>query len=189
MVGMLGEVVLFDPVRFRVNPCDSTAQSAEKLSIIFGAADAGNTRRRLNTNARVTAVLDTNVVLDWLLFRDPCMAAVGAALQDGQLYWASCARMRDEFVHTLASASLLHRQPDRGRLLERFDRHALVLPAPPPAPLRLRCDDPDDQIFVDLAFACGAHWLLTHDKALLRLRRRMAPHGPHIAKPKDWSPA
>lgn len=183
----MGEVVLFDPVRSRADPCSSTAQSAEKPSIIFGAADAGNTRRRLNANAPATAVLDTNVVLDWLLFRDPCMAAVGAALQNGQLYWASCARMRDEFAHALASASLLHWQPDRGRLLERFDQHALMLPAPPPAPLGLRCADPDDQVFVELALDCGARWLLTHDKALLRLRRRMAPHGPRIAKPNDWS--
>lgn len=182
----MGEVVLFDPVRFRVNPCDSTAQSAEKPSIIFGTPDAGNTRRRLSANAANTAVLDTNVVLDWLLFRDPCTAALGAALRDGQLRWAICARMREEFAHTVATTKLARWRSDRGRLLACFDRHALVLPEPPPAPLRLRCDDPDDQVFVDLAVACGARWLLTHDKALLRLRRLIPPHGPRIAKPDDW---
>lgn len=193
MVGMMGEVVLFDPVRSRVDPCDSTAQSAEKPSIIFSTPDAGNTRRRVKANApcesntpAAAAVLDTNVVLDWLLFRDPCAAALGAALQNGQLCWVTCARMREEFARTLGRTSLARWQPERTWLLARFDLHALVLPEPPPTPLRLRCDDPDDQIFVDLALACGARWLLTHDKALLRLRRRMPPDGPCIAKPTGW---
>lgn len=138
-----------------------------------------------NTPA-AAAVLDTNVVLDWLLFRDPCTAALGAAVQNGQLRWVTCARMREEFARTLGRASLARWQPERMRLLARFDLHALVLPAPPPTPLRLRCDDADDQVFVDLALACGARWLLTHDKALLRLRGRMPPGGPRIAKPSGW---
>ena len=137
-------------------------------------------------NAPATAVLDTNVVLDWLLFRDPCAAAIGAALQDRRLRWAACARMREEFDRTLAKASLARWQPERERLLAFFDQYAIACAEPPPAPLRLRCDDTDDQVFVDLALACGAVWLLTHDKALLRLRRRMPPLGPHITKPADW---
>ena len=132
------------------------------------------------------AVLDTNVVLDWLLFRDPRAAVLGAAVEGGQLRWLVCARMREEFARTLAYPTLGKWQADSGRLLSTFDQQAHVLPDPPPAPLRLRCDDPDDQVFVDLALAGGARWLLSHDKALLRLRRRVPPGGPRICRPSDW---
>jgi predicted nucleic acid-binding protein len=133
------------------------------------------------------AVLDTNVVLDWLLFRDPRAAALGAAIEDGRLRWIACARMREEFAHVLSTAALDRWRPDGDRLLSLFDRMARMLPQPAPAPLRLRCDDPDDQIFVDLALACGARWLLSHDKALLKLRRRVPPRGPLICDPFEWS--
>jgi predicted nucleic acid-binding protein len=133
------------------------------------------------------AVLDTNVVLDWLLFRDPRAAALGAAIEDGRLRWMACARMREEFAHVLSTATLDRWRPDGDRLLSLFDRMARMLPQPAPAPLRLRCDDPDDQVFVDLALACGARWLLSHDKALLKLRRRVPPRGPLICDPFEWS--
>ena len=51
---------------------------------------------------------------------------------------------------------------------------------------RRRCDDPDDQVFIDLALAGEAQWLLSHDKAVLRLRRRMPPGGPRISRLDDW---
>lgn len=131
-------------------------------------------------------VLDTNVVLDWLLFDDPRAGELGQALSRGRLRWLVCARMREEFARTLRRAVLAKWQPQAEDLLARFDRHAIVLGDPPPAPLRLRCRDPDDQVFVDLALAGDAHWLLSHDKALLRLASRMPVPGPRICRPSDW---
>ncbi len=136
--------------------------------------------------AASTVVLDTNVVLDWLLFRDAGAAALGAALEGAQLRWVGCARMREEFRRTLAHPLLNKWRPDRACLLALFDRHVTLLPEPHAAPLRLRCDDADDQVFIDLALASGAGWLLSHDKALLRLRRRVPPGGPRICRPRDW---
>lgn len=143
---------------------------------------------QLKSDEPTTAVLDTNVVLDWLLFRDPRTAALDAALRCGRLRWLACTRMRAEFEFTLTSTTLARWQPQCERLLACFDRFAYVLPEPPPAPapLRQRCDDPDDQVFIDLALAGEAQWLLSHDKAVLRLRRRMPPGGPRISRLDDW---
>lgn len=138
------------------------------------------------THEPVPVVLDTNVVLDWLLFRDGRASTLARALQGGWLQWLVCARMRDEFVWTLQRAALSRWQPDPAQLLAHFDRHAHMLPEPPVAPARLRCDDPDDQVFIDLALSGNAHWLLSHDKALLRLGRRMPTGGPRIARLADW---
>ncbi len=132
-------------------------------------------------------VLDTNVVLDWLLFRDPRVAALGAAVESARVRWVTCSRMREEFRRTLSYGSLDRWRPDSEHLLTLFDRWAHLSPDPASAPLRLRCDDPDDQVFVDLALAHGASCLLSHDKALLRLRRRIPPGGLRICRPSDWS--
>ncbi len=41
-------------------------------------------------------------------------------------------------------------------------------------------------MFLDLAHAAGARWLLSRDRAVLRLARRAAALGLVIAKPEDW---
>ncbi len=130
-------------------------------------------------------VLDTNVVLDWLLFADPRIATLAAAIHARQVRWLACPRMRDELEHTLHRPALAQRQPDPAALLAAFDQHAVMLQAPPSHP-RLRCDDPDDQVFVDLALASRAQALLSHDRAVLRLRRRAATLGLVIARPWAW---
>lgn len=131
-------------------------------------------------------VLDTNAVLDWLVFQDARMAAAGLAITQGHMQWLACAAMRDELERTLAYRSLAKWQPDSERVLASFDAHAVLLPAPPPAPLSLRCSDPDDQVFLDLALAHRAGWLLTHDRALLRLARRARALGTVIVAPRHW---
>jgi uncharacterized protein len=133
-------------------------------------------------------VLDTNTVLDWLVFEDPGIAAMGAALQSGHLRWLACGAMREELARTLAYRSLARWNPDSERTLATFDRYAEIWPTPPPAPLNLRCSDPDDQVFLDLALAHHAHWLLSHDRALLRLARRARAHGVCITQPRHWAP-
>ena len=45
-----------------------------------------------------SAVLDTNTVLDMLLFEDPAAAALAQAVQAHQVRWIGTARMRDELA-------------------------------------------------------------------------------------------
>jgi predicted nucleic acid-binding protein len=128
-------------------------------------------------------VLDTNVVLDWLVFRNPRADALGAALEAGTLQWLSCPPMRSELVHMLASQRLARWAPDVSEVLGRHDRLVTLCDEPALALVRLRCSDPDDQVFVDLALAQRADWLWTHDRALLKLARRAAALGLRIGAP------
>ncbi len=132
-------------------------------------------------------MLDTNVVLDWLVFRDARTQPLGTALLARRLRWLATGWMRDELAHMLAHASLARWQPDREHALTVFDSLAQLLP---PAPrCRLHCTDGDDQAFLDLALVQGAQWLLTHDRALLKLARRARQHGVQVATPAVWSAA
>ena len=133
-------------------------------------------------------VLDTNAVLDWLVFRDPHIQPVVDALQAGRIRWVATAAIRLELAHMLGHANLSRWSPDAAASLAQFDRLATIRPAPLADPhTRLRCSDADDQIFIDLALADGARWLLTHDRALLKLARRAAPHGLQVLRPEDWA--
>jgi putative PIN family toxin of toxin-antitoxin system len=132
-------------------------------------------------------VVDTNVALDWLVFRDAGIQPLGRALARGDLCWLATAAMRAELAHMLAHASLARWAPDSERALASFDGLA-VLTAAPEHPGPLRCRDPDDQMFIDLALAASAKWLLTRDKALLRLARRAAAFGLIVVPPRRWAP-
>jgi predicted nucleic acid-binding protein len=136
-------------------------------------------------------ILDTNVVLDWLVFRDARVAPLDAAIRAGRLHWLTCTRMLQELEHVLGRAPLNARALDRAALDGAIRRHAQELGAPAPTPARpgLRCSDTDDQIFIELALAHQVPLLLTRDRALLKLARKAAQHGLCISQPERWAKA
>ena len=134
------------------------------------------------------AVLDTNVALDWLVFHDPGADALVRAIEGGRLRWLATPGMRRELQHMLGHASLERWKPDKEHALTIFDRHAILTETDlPSSATALRCSDPDDQVFIDLALTASARWLVSHDRALLRLERRLRAHGVEVLRPADWA--
>ena len=133
------------------------------------------------------AVLDTQVVLDWLVFRDAGCRALAADIERGSLRWLATRAMLDELGHVLDRGVASAWRPDRAVIRHAFERHGTLIEAPAAVALPLRCTDPDDQMFIDLAQASGAAWLVTRDRALLALRRRAAARGIGVLRPADWT--
>lgn len=137
------------------------------------------------------AVLDTQAVLDWLYFGDPLTRDWLDHLQAGRWQWWACPPLRDELAHVLGRG---HLPAPRGlaaqALLETYDRLVQMRPAATAlAHGPLRCSDRDDQKFIDFAVAEKARWLVSRDRAVLKLRRRAATlHGLQIVSPADWRP-
>jgi predicted nucleic acid-binding protein len=138
-------------------------------------------------NATPVIVLDTNVVLDCLVFRDPGCAALVEWLSAGRLRWLASPAMRDELAHVLARGHLAAWQPDPTALFATWDRWAS--PAAEGAPSRLHCTDPDDQKFIDAALTHRARWLLSRDRAVLKLARAARATGLAILTPLAWTRA
>jgi len=135
-------------------------------------------------------VLDTNIVLDLLVFADPQAQPVSQGLRAGTLDWLATPAMREELARVLAYPKLAprvtHHRGSADAVLADFDRHVTLVEPAAKAPLT--CGDPDDQKFIDLAISVGAHTLVTRDKALLKLARKaLERHGVRVCRPETWS--
>jgi len=119
-------------------------------------------------------VLDTNAWLDWLVFNDPAIAPLRAAIDDGR-----AALSMDEAC-AAELQGVLGRQFGRRTLdpagqaaaIAEARRLSLFVQTPAGLPKLPVCRDPDDQKFLALAAAAGADFLVTKDAALLELARR-----------------
>jgi putative PIN family toxin of toxin-antitoxin system len=120
-------------------------------------------------------VLDTNIVLDLLVFDDPQVGPLADALASGVRRWIATPPMREEFARVLAYPQLAPRVAfHRGSaddVLRAFDQRAAFVEVPPKA--SVTCGDPDDQKFIDLAVAHRCP-LLSKDRDVLRMRKRLA---------------
>jgi putative PIN family toxin of toxin-antitoxin system len=129
------------------------------------------------------AVLDTNIVLDLFVFGDPRVERLRDAIASSGVRWIATPAMRGELERVLAypqvQRQLAARSGDAAQVLRRFDHAAGIVDQP--ATASIRCADPDDQMFVDLALAHRA-LLLSRDRELLRLRTRLAAHGVAVAQ-------
>ena len=123
-------------------------------------------------------VLDTNIVLDLLVFADAAVQSLKPLLASGALRWIAAPAMRVELERVLGYPQIAPRLDYYGlsaaQVLQAFDAqtHA-VAPAPRASAV---CKDPDDQQFIDLAVQHGAI-LLSKDQAVLRLRKRLMALG------------
>ena len=134
------------------------------------------------------AILDTNVWLDWLVFDDPRVAPLAAAIVGGAVRVQATGPMLDEFASVLVRPHFALDDAAREAACAR-QRAAIALHAPAPD-CRLDCTDPDDRKFIELAVALRVDWLVSRDKALLRLRRTaMRRFGLRIGTPDDWRTA
>jgi predicted nucleic acid-binding protein len=131
----------------------------------------------------ITIILDTNIVLDWLVFRDPSCVVLQACIEAGQLNWIATRAMRDELAHVLDRGSLDSRMPNTQALWSSWNRWCLEVPDPVRGEptIGLRCSDPDDQKFIDLAVHRRPSWLLSRDRAVLRLARPLRGLGIEVS--------
>lgn len=119
------------------------------------------------------AVLDTNVLVSVLVYADPRFECVRTAWESGRLRVLSSIECLAELRRVLDYPQFSPRIEDADALVASYLRCAEVVDAQTPDKSLPICRDPDDQKFLQLA-ACGsADVLVTADKLLLALRRKV----------------
>jgi putative PIN family toxin of toxin-antitoxin system len=119
-------------------------------------------------------VIDTNIVLDVFVFRDPAAQPLRDGLQSGALRWLATGPMRDELERVLAYPQIVKRlgryQQEATTVLAQFDALAQLEAVASKA--TVTCKDADDQKFIDLAVAHQTI-LLSKDQAVLCMSKRL----------------
>lgn len=132
-------------------------------------------------------VLDTNVWLDWLVFSDAGLTLVQSLVNDGKAEIIIDADCDAELVRvlnyplqkwTLDAAA-------QAACIRRFRSIARLVSATPVSGLP-QCRDPDDQKFLILAAGTEARYLLTKDRALLKLAKARYRLPFHIVTPEGF---
>ncbi|EER57843.1 conserved hypothetical protein [Acidovorax delafieldii 2AN] len=127
-------------------------------------------------------VLDTNIVLDLLVFADEAVAPVRTLLHAQRLDWVATPPMRDELARVLAYPQIVPRLAfygyAAGQLLQDYEARVRWVDVAPR--VSAVCKDPDDQHFIDLAVAHRAI-LLSKDKAVLCMHKRLLALDAHAA--------
>ncbi|MFK7965091.1 MAG: putative toxin-antitoxin system toxin component, PIN family [Burkholderiaceae bacterium] len=142
------------------------------------------------THSFKTLVLDTNAWLDWLVFADPQTALLGQQFDEGRLTLPASPSGRAEFVDVISRDKFRLDHGQQSDCIDRYDHCCQMLPNGREAGrhTKLRCSDPDDQQFLELAVGAKAGWLLTRDRALLKLARRAwRDHQFRILSLAEWS--
>lgn len=130
-------------------------------------------------------VLDTNVVLDLLVFRDPTTEPIRLLL-DAKLVDAvrSEASML-ELVDVIQRPTFKLNQEEQAIILQAWESVTRLLENEVMEPAPFTCRDPDDQIFLDMAYSIRPALLLSKDLLVLELGASAKHHGVEISNQYD----
>jgi uncharacterized protein len=136
--------------------------------------------------AGLTAVLDTQVWLDWLVFDDPSIEPIRDAHVAGRLRIVIDEACEAELLRVLAYdfGKFTLEPAAQGACIARCRQLSTRVAGGNVSPLP-QCRDPDDQKFLELAAGAGAQVLISKDQALLALAPRVAQF--RILAPKDFA--
>lgn len=130
-------------------------------------------------------VLDTNVVIDWLVFDDPYLSTFRDAVVRREITVLTHTHALEELRRVLAYRALKLDETRQSLILGQYRERTVVFqgseePASGEAEVPRgfpRCRDPDDVPFLSLAWRSKADALVSRDNEVLVLRRRAARFG------------
>ncbi len=138
-----------------------------------------------DNNKPITLVLDTNVVIDWLVFDDPFMNPLRQGVRDARVSVLTHAYAITELKRVLAYPQLKLSLPQQQEIFSRYQDETNIAQMPndfSPKHLMLpggfpRCRDRDDEPFLALAFHAKVDALASRDNAVFGLKTRAAKFG------------
>lgn len=119
-------------------------------------------------------VLDTNVAVSALVFRDGALASLRLAWQSGCVVPLVDRATAGELVRVLAYPKFRLTEAERETILADYLPWCRVVALPRRPPVVPACKDTDDTAFLRLAITGKADYLVTGDRALADLEGRFA---------------
>jgi len=130
-------------------------------------------------------VLDTNVILDLLVFKDPATEPIRLALDTKQVDAVRTAASMAELIDVIGRPTFKLSQDDQETIVQAWESRSRLLENRVVEPAPFTCRDPDDQVFIDMAYSLRPALLLSKDLRVLELRAIAKHHGVEISSQYD----
>ena len=119
-------------------------------------------------------VLDTNILLDIFVFNDERAINLKQAIVDGSIPAVASQKTLLEFADVISRPHFKLDEATQAAILNQWQFLAEQHDDSNLANAPWKCQDPDDQIFLDLAYQLRPAILISKDNALLRIASRAA---------------
>ena len=114
------------------------------------------------------AVFDTNVLLDLFVFNDFRAIHLKQALLDKKIDAIATPRTLEEFADVLSRPLFSLTTVDQEKILQQWTSLARILDDKNIVQSPWKCQDPDDQVFLDLAYTVRPCTLISKDNEVLK---------------------
>jgi putative PIN family toxin of toxin-antitoxin system len=121
-----------------------------------------------------TVIFDTNVLLDIFVFNDFRAIHIKAALVEKQLKALATPKTAEEFADVISRPLFSLGQSTQEQILNEWRNLASIIQDETLSSAPWQCQDPDDQVFLNLAYTSKPCLLLSKDNELLKLAKKAA---------------
>ena len=121
-----------------------------------------------------SVVFDTNVLLDLFVFNDFRALHLKQALLEHKIDALASPKTLEEFADVISRPLFSLETVEREKILAQWKSLSRVLDDQSLLNSPWRCQDPDDQIFLDLAFTAKPCTLISKDNEVLKFAARAA---------------
>jgi putative PIN family toxin of toxin-antitoxin system len=121
-----------------------------------------------------SVVFDTNVLLDLFVFNDFRALHLKQALLERKIDALASPKTLEEFADVISRPLFSLESAEQGKILLQWKLLARILDDQSLLPSPWRCQDPDDQVFLDLAFTVKPCILISKDNEVLKFAAQAA---------------
>ena len=121
-----------------------------------------------------SVVFDTNVLLDLFVFNDFRALHLKQALLEHKIDALASLKTLEEFADVISRPLFSLETAEKEKILAQWKSLSRVLDDQSLLSSPWRCQDPDDQIFLDLAFTAKPCTLISKDNEVLKFAARAA---------------
>jgi putative PIN family toxin of toxin-antitoxin system len=137
------------------------------------------------TDIKTRLVLDTNVILDLLVFKDPSTEPIRLALDAKQVDAVRSEASMLELIDVIQRPTFKLSREEQAIILQAWESVTRLLENAAIESAPFTCRDLDDQIFLDMAYSIRPALLLSKDLLVLELRAIAKTHGVELSNQYD----
>ena len=127
-------------------------------------------------------VLDTNVILDLLVFQDPAAEIIRIVLETKQMDAVRTEESMLELADVIQRTAFKLSKEEQEIILQAWESSTRLLENTAIEQAPFACRDPDDQVFINLAFSVRPALLLSKDLRVLELHPIAMRYGVEITQ-------